>query len=382
MSRWTWLWFATSGLALLLALQVVITFNDLTCWKLSLLATEYGHRFALPVLFLAWRHWHSGSAERRILAWCNAVAALVLLYPLVPAINRARHLPSELQASWGGPLPRDESPLQPVSLWLGTWQRTLPTEKLEYVRDDSGARSLLLFRARSPKPAPCLMVIHAGSWENERENEFPDWSTHWAMRGCAVAVLQYRLAPKYVWPAQRDDVQMALAYLKENAGKLGLDPARFILLGRSAGGQIALASAYELKDPAVRGCISLYGPADLDFAWRFGKDTDVLDTFRLLRSYMGGGPVQSAATFRSGSPYLSVDGSACPTLLLHGSRDILVWNLQSRRMAARLQTLGVPHYLLELPLDVHGFDWAYDGPGGQLARYAIDQFMDTVFAKP
>jgi hypothetical protein len=47
-------------------------------------------------------------------------------------------------------------------------------------------------------------------------------------------------------------------------------------------------------------------------------------------------------------------------------------------MAARLETLGVPHYFLELPLDVHGFDWAYDGAGSQLARYAMDDFMDRV----
>ena len=51
-------------------------------------------------------------------------------------------------------------------------------------------------------------------------------------------------------------------------------------------------------------------------------------------------------------------------------------------MAARLQTFGVPHYLLELPLDVHGFDWAYDGVGGQIARYAMDAFMDQMCEAP
>jgi acetyl esterase/lipase len=190
------------------------------------------------------------------------------------------------------------------------------------------------------------------------------------------------LAPKYRWPAQREDVRLTLAFLKEHAAQLGLDDSRFILLGRSAGGQIALASAYELGDKSVRGCVSLYGPLDLVFARTFAEEDDVLHSPRLLRNYLGGELADVGPNYVSASPFLVANAQSCPTLMLQGSRDILVWNLQARRMAARLKLLGVPHYLLELPLAVHGFDWAYDGAGGQLAKYALDQFFDTVCKTP
>ena len=382
MSRWSWLWFLTSTLALLLAAQVVFTFNNFTNWKLALLATEYGHRMAVVALLLAIFHWLSGDRAMRILAWCNVIAALVLFVPLVQAWSLSRSLPIDLKAALGGTEPGDETPLETKGLWLGTWRGNQQPEKMEYAHDEDGGRALLLFRAQSEKPSPCVVVIHAGSWENERENEFPDWSTHWASRGYAVAAMQYRLAPKHPWPAQREDVRLALAFLKANAARLGVDGSRFILLGRSAGGQISLASAYELGDPSVRGCVSLYGPADLVFSMAIGSHDDVLDSVRLIENYIGGGLPKAAAGYINASPYLTASAGCCPTLLLHGSRDILVWNLQSRRMAARLEALGVPHYLLELPLGVHGFDWAYDGAGGQLARYALDQFFDTVCKMP
>jgi acetyl esterase/lipase len=382
MSRWSWPWFLTSAAILLVASQVIFTVSDFTCWKIALLATEYGHRIAVLALVLAVFHWRSGDKALRFLAWCNVLAAMVLFVPLVQAWNISRRLPEELKAAWGGENVPGEKPMEARGLWLGTWQTNQEPDRMEYAHDEDGGRALLLFRAQTSKPAPCVVAIHAGSWENRRKNEFPDWSTHWAARGYAVASIQYRLAPKYRWPAQREDVRLTLAFLKKHAAQLGLDESRFILLGRSAGGQIALASAYELGDKSVRGCVSLYGPLDLVFARTFAEENDVLHSPRLLRNYLGGELAKVEPNYASASPFLVANAQSCPTLMLQGSRDILVWNLQARRVAARLRLLGVPHYLLELPLAVHGFDWAYDGAGGQLARYALDQFFDTVCKSP
>src|SRR4051812_16072646 len=130
MSRWHWLWFLTSALALLLASQVVITFKDLTCWKVALVATGYGHRVAVVVLVLAWLHWRSGDPARRILAWCNTVATMVLLFPLAQAWSMSRHLPEDLQKAFGGAPLHSEKPLEMASLWFGTWRSNQPTEKL------------------------------------------------------------------------------------------------------------------------------------------------------------------------------------------------------------------------------------------------------------
>ena len=64
--------------------------------------------------------------------------------------------------------------------------------------------------------------------------------------------------------------------LKEQSAALGVNGSRFVLIGRSAGGQIATAAAYALDDPSIRGCVSLYAPADMPFAWRYADPNDVL----------------------------------------------------------------------------------------------------------
>ena len=77
-----------------------------------------------------------------------------------------------------------------------------------------------------------------------------------------MASIDYRLAPGAVFPAPRDDVFAAIAYLKDHAKEIGLDKDRLILLGRSAGGQIALSAAYAEKEPGIKGVIVFYAPND------------------------------------------------------------------------------------------------------------------------
>jgi acetyl esterase/lipase len=171
---------------------------------------------------------------------------------------------------------------------------------------------------------------------------------------------------------------LAIDWLKTNATRLGITDRCFIIAGRSAGGQIASAVAYGLKDPAIKGCIAFYGPHDMFFARRHAYEDDVLNSLRLLRNYLGGDAEEKEATYTSASGMLLADKSSCPTLLIHGTRDALVWNMQSYRLALRLRELGVRHYLLELPWATHAMDWPFDGPSGQLIRYTVDRYLRFV----
>jgi acetyl esterase/lipase len=195
-----------------------------------------------------------------------------------------------------------------------------------------------------------------------------------------VAALSYRLAPRWIWPAQRDDVVAAIAWLKVNAGKLGLDPTRLVLLGRSAGGQLATAVGYGTHDPAIRGVIALYAPHDMLFSWSVSRADDALNSIKLMSQYFGGPPDTPArrTLYASASGQLLAQADSPPTLLLHGIPDTLAWYRHSERLAARLRELGVPHYYLRLPWATHGFDFNPDGPGGQLADYAISRWLSAV----
>src|SRR5205807_1955178 len=184
-----------------------------------------------------------------------------------------------------------------------------------------------------------------------------------------------RLAPRWKFPAAADDTRAAITFLRTQAEKLKIDPNRIVLLGRSAGGQIALTVAYSAKDPAIRGVISFYAPTDLYYSWENPGNPLVIDTKSVLRDYLGGSPTEAPANYNAASPIRLIARGSPPTLLLHGGRDELVSFRQSDRLAEHLEEVGIPHLNLLLPWATHGFDYILRGPGGQISTYAIEYFL-------
>ena len=73
-------------------------------------------------------------------------------------------------------------------------------------------------------PFPFVLCIHAGGWQLGNKKSYRDIVKELAGRGYTAATIEYRLTPKYKWPAQLDDVQRALdlqssanAYLQARA---------------------------------------------------------------------------------------------------------------------------------------------------------------------
>ena len=364
-----------AGASAMLALPVLVTIDTLTMWKVTLGITEYGHRLTLVVVlgaFLAaWR-------RRRVAAGFALMASVVLLLPLMQAIRSARDLPHEIATAFQLDEPLQKPALDFSDLWFGSALEPVALRRLVYASAGGEERGVIFFESQTRRPAPCLVLIHSGGWDSGSAEEFPEWNHHWARQGYAVAAIEYRLAPRWKWPAQREDVAAALAFLKTNASSLGIDPSRFVLIGRSAGGQIATAAAASLHDASIRGCISLYAPADMPFAWKYADPADVLDSPRLLRQYLGGSAEEQPAVYRDASATLMADATCPPMLLVHGTRDTLVWHRQSERLAARLSEAGVSHFFLSLPWATHALDYPFHGPGAQLTRYAADVFLAKV----
>jgi acetyl esterase/lipase len=199
-----------------------------------------------------------------------------------------------------------------------------------------------------------------------------------AARGYAVAAINYRLAPEHPFPAARDDVLAALAYLKSNAADFGLDPQRIVLLGRSAGGLLALLVAFTAGEPAIRGAVSFYAPADMRYGYANPANPAVIDSRAILSDYLGGSPGQTPAAYDAASPINFVGPTTPSTLLIHGGNDELVVLGQSERLDARLAASGRPHLLLHLPWATHGADANFNRPSGQISTYAVERFLAAV----
>ncbi|EDY17156.1 Alpha/beta hydrolase fold-3 domain protein [Chthoniobacter flavus Ellin428] len=360
----------------------VVKVPTMALFPVAVVATEYGHWLFLIPLVLAFLP----VARTRINCFGTAfalAASVLFLSSVVRAIPVAYRLPKQLAEAFPSSAPAahsadDPTPLSWKKLWFPPKVEPVPVETYTYAQHGNDALHLLLYRHHGTSPAPCVIAIHGGGWINGSVSEGAPLNHCLAREGYAVAAIEYRLAPRWTWPAQRDDVFDAIDYLRQHAAQFGVDPQRFVLLGRSAGGQIAEAVAYGAHDRTIRGCIAFYSPADMHYAFKYARADDILNSLKLVRQYMGGDPTDARANYDGASSILLANSDSPPTLLIHGRRDELVWYLQSERLSRRLDSVGTPHCFVRLPWATHAFDFNFNGPGGQISTYAVETFLRAV----
>lgn len=189
---------------------------------------------------------------------------------------------------------------------------------------------------------PAVLRVHGGGWVSGTRayGVYPEAVTALLVsRGVLVASIDYRLAPEYTWPAQRDDVDCALAFLRDHALELGIDPTRIGAIGESAGGQlvslVGLAGTSDHRPrPSLRAVVDLWGPTDLSSGrW----DPYMLEAGRkTFGTELGSGsPILDDA-----SPVHAAHPGAPPFLIIQGADDQVVPAAQSAELAGRLGGLG------------------------------------------
>jgi len=309
-----------------------------------------------------------------------SVLALVLFAsPVARALLIADNLRIELNQAFKG-TDVSTSTDSPFSFWkLATrGKSTARHDTLRYA-DDAGPAALLdFYHADSSGMRPCVIVIHGGSWSSGDSKQLQELNIYLANRGYHVASVNYHKAPEWQSPKPLEDVRKAISYLRAKAEQLRIDTSRLVILGRSAGAQIALLAAYQETEPGFKGVISFYGPADM--IWGYSKPASrwVMDSRHVMENYLGGTYKQIPDRYRSASPIEYVSENSPPTLLIHGRNDVLVAYEHSTRLATKLENKGVPHYLLTLPWATHGFDYTLNGPGGQLSTFTVDTFLRKI----
>ena len=204
-------------LAAVSLLTVVRAPGWMWAWKLTILVGEFGHWLALLALVLGWRAWVEPAGPVRDLTLVLAALAFAcLLRPVFRARRVGERLPAEIAAAFGG----GAGPGPAVDLRRLFRQRApAPAAVLTevFARPDGQELKIDFYApplARDPaRRPPCLVVIHGGGWDGGDRKQLAAWNSRWAARGYAVAAISYRLAPRWIWPAQRDDVLAAIAWL-------------------------------------------------------------------------------------------------------------------------------------------------------------------------
>jgi acetyl esterase len=210
-------------------------------------------------------------------------------------------------------------------------------------------------------PLPALVYFHGGGWT------IGDLDTHDVvcrvladLARCAVASVDYRLAPEHKFPAAVDDAVAATRWIAREAGRLGIDARRIAVGGDSAGGNLAAVVALiarDAGDPALAMQTLIYPATDMaaDTAshLRYGEGhlltRDAILWFR--GNYLRAGPDE--ADWRA-SPLKAADLSGLPpAYVITAGFDPLVD--EGRAYADRLRAAGVPVTYECFEGMIHGF---------------------------
>src|SRR5690606_16111961 len=117
---------------------------------------------------------------------------------------------------------------------------TVATHEIQVPRAEGPDVPILLLRPRNPTgPLPVLLWFHGGGQVLGFAAQDAPWLKPLsAALGCAIALVDYRLAPETPAPGAAEDGYTAYRWISDNAADLGLDPARVGLAGQSGGGGI------------------------------------------------------------------------------------------------------------------------------------------------
>ncbi|MFE7073155.1 alpha/beta hydrolase [Streptomyces sp. NPDC057620] len=117
---------------------------------------------------------------------------------------------------------------------------------------------------------PGVVILHGGYWYED--SGWATWSRYFADNGYATFSVDYRLNFDAPWPAQRTDAISAIDWIKSNAAKFNLDAEHIVVVGSSAGGQIATALAtYGSGADRIDGVVALSPVASPYRAWNDGN---------------------------------------------------------------------------------------------------------------
>jgi acetyl esterase/lipase len=248
---------------------------------------------------------------------------------------------------------------------------------LAYVPDGHERQKLDVYVPPGESAKPLIVWVHGGAWKaGSKDRAIAIGALN---RGYVVASINYRLSQHATFPAQIQDCQAAIRWLRANAAKYSIDPERIGVWGASAGGHLVAllgtasdATAWEAigehRDVSakVQCVVDWFGPADLSL---FGEAVAQSDS--AIGQLIGETNGDANAKYRAASPVTYITPDDPPFLIMHGDQDRLVPVRQSRRLYDLLKEQDVKAELV-----------IYEGAGhggavfiSEASRAKIDAFF-------
>jgi len=228
-----------------------------------------------------------------------------------------------------------------------------------YSEPESGPLKADVYLPRGVGPFPGVLVVHGGAWYVGTRAQLSGVAQLLARSGFTAVAISYRLAPDHKFPAQIEDCQQAVRWMRLQASRLKIDPARIGGFGYSAGAQLVCllgttgAEAAGAKKPGENAVSTRLqavacGGAPCEFR-RFPLDQ------RMLSFWLGGSRREKPEQYRLASPAAFVTSDDPPMFFFHGDKDHLVPLASPITMCRGLRAVGVETELYVVPDMGHTF---------------------------
>ena len=391
------------GLNLLLLFAVVCTFLSVwivvttpiySLFPLSVGAPEIspllliGNAIALVLAILGLIFFPSGKRVLLSLTiFCSTIGLILSLLPLSQLASTQKIFETEFQSAFDNKnlteYPAEKFRSQVFSLKNLVRGIPLPPVRIKrnlvFAKPDGVELKLNTYQPLKSGIYPTVVVIYGGAWQHGTPSNDEQFSRYLAGRGYTVIAIDYRHAPEYQFPTQITDVQTALNYIDDHAVELECDRQKIALLGRSAGGHLALLAAYQAQIP-IKSVIAYYAPIKLAAAYQNPPNPDPIDTRSILNDFLGGSPAQFPNKYQQASPGSYLRQDLPPTLLIYGKRDHLVEAKLSKYIYHKLKENNNLAIWLEIPWAEHAFDAVFSGLSNQLVLDYVERFIDKTLA--
>lgn len=218
------------------------------------------------------------------------------------------------------------------------------TRDVVYVERGDSQLKADVYLPNEPGPLPAVLLVHGGAWRQGNKSHMTLYANKLAAAGFTCVSIAYRLAPEHPFPAQIEDCKTAVRWMRANAAKFKIDPARIGALGYSAGGHLVALLATtdpssKLEGPDADGtstkvaCV-VAGGAPCDFRL-------IPPNVKGMAYWLGGTRAEKPEVYEQASPAKFVTPDDPPTLFFHGDADRLVPLGGVRRMQSALDAAGV-----------------------------------------
>ena len=227
-----------------------------------------------------------------------------------------------------------------------------------YGNDAKQKMDIYLPANRSQNSTKSFIFIHGGGWQEGDKSDFNQFLDTFKILfpDYAFFNINYRLYSSATqanqFPTQETDVKSAVDFINSNIATYIISD-KYVLLGASAGGHLALLQGYKYDNPKIKAIINFFGVADMNAM--YNNPASPLAPPAAVAAVMGGTPTSLPQLYFSSSPINYVNAGDPPTISFQGGVDPVVSPSQQTALKTKLDANGIVNQYVLYPNESHGW---------------------------